>query len=95
MNDVLVLPAELTVRSGMQLRQALLAAIDRPQPDPLMLDASQVEEVDGAGVQLLIALRRSLAARRRGLALLGSTPALESALSRFGFAVPKVQGAAE
>lgn len=75
----LALPAALTRGEATALRQALLAAL--PPAGRLVVDAASVLEVDGAGVQLLLALARSARARRVGVDLVNASPALEAVLA--------------
>lgn len=78
-----VLGAGLGIRESHELRSSLLAAIER---GPLVLDASAVERADSAGVQLLISLARSLAARGESLAYAGASPALLEVARTLGVA---------
>lgn len=88
MSDPRSLPAELTIYAARDwAEQGLrwLSQLDAAPPDaPLQVAADGVEEVDAAGVQLLIALSRSLAARGRRLQLLRPSPALQRALACLG-----------
>ena len=59
----LALGPDLTIASAAALRTRLLAAL--ATATPLHLDLSAVEEIDSAGVQLLLAARRSLQASGR------------------------------
>lgn len=79
-----MLPTELTIGNVASLREEMLAAIAEPANGALAVDATQVQDVDSAGVQLLISLRRSLAARQRSLELVGVPPALQAALATLG-----------
>jgi anti-anti-sigma regulatory factor len=79
------LPAELTIYAASELRAQWLAALDASPPEAdLQLDASAVTEVDGAGVQLLLALARQLAARDRALRLERPSPRLHEACAALG-----------
>lgn len=86
MTCTFALPTELTIYTAAETRAAWLAALSAPAEGPLRVDAAGVTEVDGAGVQLLLALRRSLAARERALQLVGPSGALDSACRRLGLA---------
>ncbi len=68
---VLPLDGELNIYRAAELRQVLLAALS-DSPAGLELDLSGVSEIDSAGVQLLLAVRRDLHAR--GLPLRLSAP---------------------
>lgn len=81
------LPAELTIYAASGLRAQWLAALDTSPPDAdLQVDASAVAEVDGAGVQLLVALARQLAARDRALRLERPSERLSAACAALGLA---------
>lgn len=90
MSDARRLPADLTiyaVRDGAEQGLRWLSQLDAEAGDaPLQVAAHGVEEVDAAGVQLLIALSRSLAARGRRLQLLQPSPVLQRALACLGAA---------
>ena len=95
------LPAELTIYAASELRTQWLAALDASPPDAdLEVDASGVAEGDGAGVPLLVALARQLAARDRALRLAGPSQRLSEACAALGLASllgaadPAPQGAA-
>ena len=63
MRQTLVLPAELTIFTASATRADWLAWLGSPDLDrksTIRIDAAPVEDVDGAGVQLLGALLRSL-----------------------------------
>lgn len=80
------LPADLTIYAVAACRETLLAALDRLDADdaPFQLPAQRVEEVDAAGLQLLLALERSLARRGHRLQLQAPSPALVAACQRLG-----------
>lgn len=89
MSDERRLPAQLTVYAAAELAsrwRTWLAQDDRAggPSAPLTLQAGQVEEVDGAGLQLLIALSNSLAERGRRLELQEPAPVLVRALGQLG-----------
>jgi len=90
MSDVRSLPADLTiyaVRDAAEQSLGWLSQLDAKGGDaPLQIAADGVEEVDAAGVQLLIALSRSLAARGRRLQLLQPSPVLQRAVGCLGAA---------
>ena len=69
MNPLFQLPSEMTIYSVGLTRDALLAWLVEHDPRPgdaVDIDAAQVEEIDGAGMQLLGALTEALT--QRGLA---------------------------
>ncbi len=84
MTSELVMPTELTIYSAAETRQAWLAALAEPGEGPLCVAAADVTEADAAGVQLLVALSRSLAERSRSLRLIDPSPALRGACERLG-----------
>ena len=65
MSAPLVIEGELTVFTVHELKVRLLAALGEGQP--LQVDLSGVSEVDGAGIQLLLAAQRE--ARQHGTAI--------------------------
>ncbi len=88
MTDEHVLGADLTIYSVAHWAERCrlwVMDLDGAAGDlPLQVQADRVEEVDGAGVQLLLALSRSLEQRGRRLALLRPSPVLLKALQRLG-----------
>lgn len=84
MKESKALPGELTIFTVGEWHPRLLAWLDDGADSPLAVDAAPLAEVDGAGVQLLIALRRSLHERGRSLALSGATPVLQAACAQLG-----------
>ncbi len=80
----LVMPTELTIYTAAETRQAWLAALAEPGEGPLCVAADAVAEADAAGVQLVLALSRSLAERSRSLRLVDPSPALRGACERLG-----------
>lgn len=75
------LPAQLDIRQVGEVREALLQA----SPDGhVLLDASAVESVDTAGIQLLASAL--LAEPRRATGLIGVTDSLREALVALGMA---------
>lgn len=84
------LPSELSIYTAADTCAAWrswLASLSAPGADAPPIDASAVDVVDGAGVQLLLALARSL--RERGLALHLAAPsaALREACEALGASV--------
>lgn len=87
MNSPLALPAELTIYSVAELRRQLLAHMDAhayADDEACRLDAGAIEQVDAAGVQLLVSLARTLAALGRTLQLGHASPALVAACESLG-----------
>jgi anti-anti-sigma regulatory factor len=59
MNEPFALPAELTIYSALETRDALLAWVTErtaKSEQPLLVSAQRVSEVDGSGLQLLAAM---------------------------------------
>ena len=81
------LPAELTIYTAAETRSAWLGwlagetGLDGPV---CAVDASACDEVDAAGLQLLVALAHSLARRQRRLQLLQPGTALRAACTELG-----------
>ena len=68
---------ELTIYRAAELAAAMRAALaEVPGGGALELDLSDVSEMDSAGVQLLIAARRSTQESGRTLRVAGSSPAV-------------------
>jgi len=85
MNTPLALPAELTIYSVAELRRQLLAHVDaHAEDDACRLDAGAIDQVDAAGVQLLVSLARTLAPLGRTLQLGNASPALVAACESLG-----------
>ncbi len=85
------LPAEMTVYTVAELRGPLLAwagARALSEAEVWLLDAAGVEEVDTAGVQLLLALARSAELAAAALRLQHPSPALLAACQALGVDVP-------
>lgn len=99
-SPALRLPAELTIYTAGELHPqwlawlAWLAASDTAAA----VEADAVDQVDAAGVQLLLALQRALAGRGRPLALHNPSAALQAACAALGLqgwlAQHSAQGAA-
>jgi anti-sigma B factor antagonist len=78
MSAPLTIEGELTVFTAHALKDRLMAAL--AQSTTLQVDLSGVSEVDGAGVQLLLAAKREAQQRGGTLALIGHPPQLIEAL---------------
>ncbi|MEI7446746.1 MAG: STAS domain-containing protein [Burkholderiales bacterium] len=79
----LELPRELCVPAVAALRTACLEWLDAAADDA-QVDASGVDEVDAAGVQLLVSLSRTLAERGRPLRLHAPSGPLRDACRTLG-----------
>jgi anti-anti-sigma factor len=77
----LAIEGELTIYRAAELRQALLAALGDGAGGDLEIDLAAVTEFDSAGVQLLMAARKSAAARGRALRLVHHSPAVLDAFA--------------
>ena len=86
MADLNTLPSELTIYTVGECHSLCLAWLDSDGEDLLQVEASEVGEVDAAGVQLLLALSNGLRRRERGLRLLNPSPALTAACESLGLA---------
>lgn len=89
------LPAELTIYTAAETRSAWLAQLDALDTldertnlgaPVCAVDASACDEVDAAGLQLLVALAHSLARRQRRLQLLQPAAPLRAACAELGLA---------
>ncbi|HSC80289.1 MAG TPA: STAS domain-containing protein [Chitinolyticbacter sp.] len=74
------LDGELTIFHAASLKDALIAALGEGSDSPLTIDLSGVDELDTAGVQLLLLAKREAARHRRALAYSGHSPAVISVL---------------
>lgn len=75
------LTGELTIYTAADSRQSLLAQLaEHPAEEPCTLDLSEVTELDTAGLQILLALRRTAPT----LTLNASSPAVDRCLRLCG-----------
>lgn len=81
-HDVVRLEGDLTIAAAAGQAAGLLGALDAGRD--LTLDLARVVDCDSAGVQLLLALRCSLAQRGRALRLAGVDGSVEAALDTLG-----------
>ena len=70
----LCLDGELTIYRAAELKEAMLAALDRAAA--LELDLSRVTELDTAGVQLLMLIHQTARVRSKQLRLTAPSPAV-------------------
>jgi anti-anti-sigma factor len=76
-SNVVALEGELTIYRAAELKPLLLGTL--PGSGPIELDLAEVSEVDTAGVQLLMLLRREAQALGRSLHLRSPSPAMVDA----------------
>jgi anti-anti-sigma factor len=79
----LPLGPEMTIAHAAEIHQSLLQALPGLVGDP-RVDLSGVSEFDSSGVQLLVALKSSLAERGQALQLVGAPAIVRNALEVFG-----------
>lgn len=91
MSDIRILPSEVTIYTVGELRelcQGWLAEAPKDDDDAAcsswMVSAQSVDQADAAGVQLLLALDRSLAATECQLCLLHPSSVLKGAFDALG-----------
>lgn len=65
---------EMTIYRAAELKQTLLASLDHAEE--LEIDLSAVTELDSAGVQILILVKKQALARQRKLRLIAHSPAV-------------------
>jgi anti-anti-sigma regulatory factor len=83
-DGVLRLPAQCTIRDAAQLLAQLLVHIERAAP--VYIDASQVERVDTAALQLLVVFLRDRKAEQRAVVWLDCSDAMVRAARTLGLA---------
>lgn len=80
-NQALRIEGELTIYRAAELCDALKAALAAaPAGADFEVDLSAVTEMDGAGVQLLLATRKTTQAAGRALRLVAASPAVTEVL---------------
>ena len=77
------LEGELTIQFAAEHRLVFLAALE-DATQGLSLDLSGIEACDSSGVQLLLALRRSLIERQQQLHLSAASTSVQQALTIYG-----------
>jgi anti-anti-sigma factor len=77
---------ELTIVHATDLREQLIQAMHADGHD-LTLNLQETQEIDSSGVQLLIALQKSLQAQGRRLKLEASSRPVKDALALYGLAL--------
>ncbi|MEH3086346.1 MAG: STAS domain-containing protein [Xylophilus ampelinus] len=81
----MALDGELTIYRAAEVRQALLAALS-DSPDGLEVDLAAVTEIDSAGVQLLMAAKRSSQEVGQAFALVRHSAAVVDVFEMFDLA---------
>jgi anti-anti-sigma regulatory factor len=91
--EPLLLPAELTIHTVGELRPQWLAWLDDVKADATsteaLVDGAAVDDIDAAGVQLLMALSRSLAEARHPLRFVHPSRALVLSCLALGHLTPE------
>jgi anti-sigma B factor antagonist len=82
-SDAVRLGPELTIAQAAGWRDTLVDALCAT-PGDLRLDLGSVTDIDSAGVQLLLATRRSVAERGATLSIVAASPSVAEALAVFG-----------
>ena len=79
------LPAELTIYTVGELHPLWLAWLQQGAAStPAEVQAAAVEQVDGAGLQLLLSLSRAVAERERALRILAPSEVLRAGCAALG-----------
>lgn len=83
------LPPELSIYTVAELRDQWLVQLAEAEADQaaVALNGAAVDQVDAAGVQLLIALANTLARQQRGLSLMAPSAPLINACRALGAAL--------
>ena len=96
MNDEFALPAELTIYSAAELRRQLLAHVDaHADAEACRIDGAAVDQVDAAGLQLLVSLARTLAPLGRTLRMGQPSAALVAACETLGLTASLIEATPE
>jgi len=82
--SVLRIDGEMTIYRATELKQVLLAALN--QTVELEVDLAGVTEIDTAGVQILLLLKRQALATQRKLHLVAHSPAVLEVLEMLNLA---------
>lgn len=93
MAPTLSLPEELTIYTVGELRPQWLAWLGglgvNDAPVEAKVDGAAVDQIDAAGVQLLVALSRSLSAAQRSLQFVNPSEVLIGACEALGLPAPQ------
>jgi anti-anti-sigma factor len=82
--STLRIDGELTIYRAAELHREIVAALPRAKGESLAIDLAEVTEIDGAGVQLLLAARKEAAAREISLAFVQPSAAVADAARLLG-----------
>ncbi len=82
--SVLRIEGEMTIYRALELKQALLAGLE--ESAGIELDLAGVTEIDTAGVQLLLLVRKSAQARQREMRLVALSAAVTEVLGLLNLA---------
>ena len=80
----LAISGEFTIFTAADLKPRLLHAVIDAESEDVDIDLSEVSEIDSAGLQLLLATRRSVAERGASLQITGLSGSAADALAVFG-----------
>ena len=76
--EALSLDGELNIYRANDVKAALVAALEAPEP--ITIDVSKVTEIDSAGIQLLLAAKKGALAKEKTLRFVNHSPALVGAM---------------
>lgn len=80
----MALDHDMTIYNAIELRQKLLDGL--LQADVLEIDLSQVREIDTAGIQLLMMIKRASQSRDKTLTIVAHSPAVREAVDFYNLA---------
>jgi anti-sigma B factor antagonist len=83
-NSLVAIDGELTIYTVLELKNRLLAGLSTHEE--LELDLSKVDEFDGAGLQLLVMIKKEAASVGKVLHFTGHSPAVLDLLDLSGLA---------
>lgn len=81
-NNRIVIEGELTIYTVTELKDKFLGGL--LTNDKLELDLSEVSEIDGAGLQLLVMAKQSAMALKKTLLIIGHSPVVAELLDLSG-----------
>lgn len=80
----MALDHDMTIYNAIELRQKLLDGL--LQADVLEIDLSRVREIDTAGIQLLMMIKRASQSRDKTLTIVAHSPAVREAVDFYNLA---------